>query len=363
MESITVAFFISPHGFGHAARSSAVMESIRKIFPKVIFDIYTLVPEWFFQDSLRSGYRYHSCLTDIGVVQNDPLKEDLPETINRLGEMVPFSETQVKILADELNNRCTRIVLCDISPLGIIVAKRAGIPSILIENFTWDWIYEGYLTIEPRFKPFIDLLNMYFSQADYHIQAQPLCEVSSSNLVTQPIARKSRNTREITRSLLGIKRETPTVLLTMGGIEARYDTLKPYLEMKDINFIIPAGAERPQKQDNLVLLPHHSMFYHPDLVFASDAVIGKIGYSTISETYFAGIPFGFIKRENFRESSPLAAYIQKEMPSMEVQAEAFASGAWLAKLPELLDQSKVDRRETNGADQAAKFITNVGGLS
>jgi hypothetical protein len=39
-----------------------------------------------------------------------------------------------------------------------------------------------------------------------------------------------------------------------------------------------------QSKQNLVLLPHHSGFYHPDLVNASDAVIGKVGYSTAGRT-------------------------------------------------------------------------------
>ena len=35
-------------------------------------------------------------------------------------------------------------------------------------------------------------------------------------------------------------------------------------------------------EKNLILLPHHSVFFHPDLVNASDAVVGKLGYSTLA---------------------------------------------------------------------------------
>ena len=36
------------------------------------------------------------------------------------------------------------LVVADIPPLGIAAATAAGIPSIALGNFTWDWIYSAY---------------------------------------------------------------------------------------------------------------------------------------------------------------------------------------------------------------------------
>ena len=36
------------------------------------------------------------------------------------------------------------LVVGDVPPLAFAAAHAAGIPSIAIANFTWDWIYEGY---------------------------------------------------------------------------------------------------------------------------------------------------------------------------------------------------------------------------
>ncbi len=76
-----IAYFISPHGYGHAARASAVMEELYGIDPEIEFDIFTKVPQWFFEDSLSGGFEYYSVLTDIGLVQRTPLKVDLSETL------------------------------------------------------------------------------------------------------------------------------------------------------------------------------------------------------------------------------------------------------------------------------------------
>jgi UDP-N-acetylglucosamine:LPS N-acetylglucosamine transferase len=109
---------------------------------------------------------------------------------------------------------------------------------------------------------------------------------------------------------------------------------------------------------NLVLLPHHSNFYHPDLINAADAVISKAGYSTLAEAYFAGIPFGYVSRDRFRESPKLSAFIRQNMPGFEITGETFQSGNWVDRISDLLDLKRKKTKVENGADQAAKYIVN-----
>ncbi len=59
------AYFISPHGFGHASRASAVMNQIGRLDPSVSFDIYTTVPEWFFEESMNLPFRYQAVKVDL----------------------------------------------------------------------------------------------------------------------------------------------------------------------------------------------------------------------------------------------------------------------------------------------------------
>ena len=56
-----LAYFVSPHGFGHAARACAVMQAMRAVWPRVVFEVFTLVPEWFFAESLEVGSATTSC--------------------------------------------------------------------------------------------------------------------------------------------------------------------------------------------------------------------------------------------------------------------------------------------------------------
>jgi hypothetical protein len=170
------AVFVTPHGYGHAARASAVMNAMSQVQPEAFFEIYTRVPVWFFNMSVQTGMRFHEVLTDIGLSQTTAMHVNLPETIERLNQFLPFSDQLVKSLAQQVCEQGCEKVLCDISPLGIAVAREAGLPSILVENFTWDWIYEGYLAEEPLFAPHIAYLHEAFASATYHIRTQPACD-------------------------------------------------------------------------------------------------------------------------------------------------------------------------------------------
>lgn len=355
-----IAYFITPHGYGHAARSVAIMAALNELEAGIRFEIFTRVPAWVFEDSLNFSFGFHQVLTDIGLAQKNSLVEDLPETLERLAQFLPFELALVNELADQVKRLGCQATLCDISPLGIAVAKAAGLPAVLIENFTWDWIYAGYLSSEPRLAPYISDLQGWFASADYHIQTRPMCLPQSADLTTAPVSRKYRTPAAETRRKLDLPLEAKVILLTMGGIPWDFNTFFERLAgQPDIYFIIPGGSERVMQRANLVLLPHHSEFYHPDLVNVADGVIGKLGYSTLAEVYHAGLPFGYIPRPGFRESEVLAQYVDQNMSSLAITAAQFESGAWLSRLAELLALPRIERAEPNGADEAAYFIAGL----
>ncbi len=356
-----LAVFITPHGFGHAARASAVMAAILGRLPSACFDIYTRVPSWFFANSLPTqSFVYHELRTDIGMVQNTPMQEDLDATIQALNEFLPFDPNLVHGLASELRAQADELVICDIAPLGIAAAAAAGLPSVLVENFTWDWIYAYYIDQEPRFAPHIHYLQDVFQSATMHIQASPVCEPSPSALqVTSPIGRAPLTPASEIRRRLGIPEGDRMVLVTMGGIPEQFKFLDQLPDLKGIHLIIPGGSKVPQFAGQLALLPHHSTFYHPDLIHACDTVIGKAGYSTIAEAYHAGAPFGYVIRPDWRESGPLAEFIQYQMPGLEISLDRFETGDLAGAIPALLSLPARWRNETEGSGQAADYILQL----
>lgn len=356
-----IAWFISPHGFGHAARSSAIMSALRERDHAIGFELFTKIPQWFFDDSLDFAVNYHTLLTDIGLVQTSPLKADLDATVRALNEFLPFDRTLIASLASRVKELHCELIVCDIAPLGIAVAEAAALPSVLIENFTWDWIYESYITEDARIKPFADETRRWFDAARFHIQMQPVCDPRHVDLTTHPVSRKIKSQPQDVRAALNVPANSPLVLITMGGTPAEHDFLHQLEQQRETFFVIPGGNIKQEirtmeSRNNLRLLPQHSAFFHPDLVNACDAVVGKIGYSTIAEIYRAGIPYGYVRRADFRESDSLPAFIEQHMQGMDIPETEFESGDWVARLPDLLALPRIKRNEPNGADEVADFI-------
>ncbi len=352
-----IAYFVSPHGFGHAARAAAIMAAIRDCDPDMHFDIVTQVPAWFFADSIPGGFDYHDVCTDLGLVQHSALSADLDASLRHLDAFLPFDAAQIASLAIRLT--ACQLVICDIAPMGIAVAQHLGVPSILVENFTWDWIYRPYVDAYPGFSRHIDYLASLFAAADYHVQTEPVCEPQPCHLTTRPISRRPTTPPTDIRERLQIAApaDTPMVLLTMGGIPESYPFVQQLNDrFPDLAFIIPSGGNERQRLGNVQMLPPRSAFFHPDLVQACDVVVGKAGYSTVAEVYAAGVPFGYILRDAFREACILAAFIREQMHGMAVSESAFQSGEWLDLIPALLKLPKAQRQEPNGADQAARFV-------
>jgi hypothetical protein len=362
--STRLGYFISPHGFGHAARAAAVMEAVGQLLPAVHFDIFTQVPRWFFLDSLSISFTYHSLLTDVGLVQKSSLHEDIPATLQQLAEFLPFSQPLLARLARSLQDSSPpcQLILCDISPLGLAVARTAHIPSVLIENFTWDWIYDGYPDQAAALAPYISYLRRQFRTANFHIQTEPVCRPEPTHFTSRPVSRQFRSTRTQTRHRLNLTTTDKLVLLTMGGTPWNYTFLSRLKHQRDVNFVIAGGRSRGNlhNQENVIILDANSGVFHPDLIAAADAVIGKVGYSTLAEVYQTGVPFGYIARPHFRESEVLIRYIRENMSGLPIPEEEFLQGDWITiKLPALLEMPRSNRAGGSGASQIAAYVISL----
>ena len=354
----SVAFFVTAHGFGHASRACAVAQTLARIAPDTRVELFTGIPQWYFSQSLKE-FGYHRMDCDTGPIQKDALTTDLAATLKKLDEDIPFARKRLDSLVSKLQRLHCAMVVCDIAPLGIAAARDAGLPCILIENFTWDWIYAELAARDPNFERFSSFLKPLFASVDLHIQSTPVCRPTTSAKQVNPISRSPRHSAPDTRKALALDPDRPLVFITMGGVPQGH----PYvgsLETKfsGIDFVI-AGASRTEHRAarNVLMLPPNSIHYHPDLVRAADVVIGKAGYSTIAEVFHAGAPFGYFVRDDSPEMPPLVEFLHDNVKGLALRATGYPSGDWLPHLQDLLSQRKDARQDVeNGAIQCARLI-------
>lgn len=354
-----IAYFISSHGFGHAARASAVMNELNKL-GKYQFVIFSEVPIWFFQETLKFLFDYKIYKTDVGLIQNDPFNEDLKETIKALEKIFPVASDELLELSKILFKLKIDLVICDISPIGILAANSASIPSLLIENFTWDWIYKPYQEQFPEFTRFSNYLQEIFNKSSFHLQTEPICNRRKKYPLINPIFREPTKKRTQVRNELGVGQNELLVLITMGGIPFIIPDSLSFTGYKNLKIVIPgANVKNETVFENILFLPHHHHYFHPNLVHASDIVIGKIGYSTIAETFSADLPFLFISRKGFRESFYLEEFVKKRMIGKEIKHNFLDNDDWLSVAMEIYQRSKEKSQIINGAKEASNFIMSI----
>ena len=354
-------YFISSHGFGHAARAAAIIAALTDREPTSRFTLFTKVPSWFFEDSLQRKIELRPA-TDLGLIQTDALTEDLGATLAQLRERIPYREEEIDGLARQVDELKPDLVLCDIAPIGLAVARRCGVPSVLIENFTWDWIYRGYVDECPGLAPIADYLEEVFASADHHVQVEPYCVPSPEVHQVGPVSRKPRGSRSDVRRKLGVPEDAPMAMITMGGIEWSYDDLVSQLDHDGDLWLVIPGSKRHEKRGRLVRLPHRSEFFHPDLIQAADVVISKLGYSTVAEVYRAGVPMGYLPRSRFPESDKVEAWVKANLTCRRLEASELESSAWLETVRELMKGPRRVPERGDGADGVARIASEIGAL-
>ncbi|MGB3210792.1 MAG: hypothetical protein WBB19_08840 [Desulforhopalus sp.] len=350
-----IACFVSPHGFGHATRAIAVVEALQRIRPDIHTHFFTTVPRSLFDQTL-ADFTYHPAVVDVGLVQSSALDSDIPATIKQLDRFLPFS----KALVVDLAAKCARcsLILCDIAPLGITVAQYAGLPSILVENFTWDWIYQPYLKKHLKLQPHAQFLEKKFAQADYRIQTEPLCFPAKRDLHCGPIFRRVKGNHFSLRQDLGCGYKK-LVVVTMGGIFQKIPSHLNMAEFSHMHFLFTGQAETKQIGENIALLAQDSGIYHPDLFCIADVVVCKTGYSTIAECCQAGARVISVGRADFPESKVLQSYLQDRLGGVSITQEMYQDGRWMTLASNLLTTPKPAAVSENSADQVADFLSGL----
>ena len=301
-EPVTIVFYISGHGFGHASRSIELLTELAARRPGARLIARTAVPLWLFRAAAPAQVEVRPIETDTGVVQIDSLNVDEPETARRAARFYETFDRRVDEEAAFLAAERATVVLGDIPPLAFAAAKRAGVPSVAIGNFTWDWIYGGYDAFGAMGNDgagVIDVVRDAYATATRALRLPLHGGFEAMAAVTSDIpfiARRSRRDAAETRARLGIAGDRPFVLACFSAA----DLDLPYQLIADTEHLTVLAPERE---------PPAALSY-PDLVAAADVVVSKPGYGIVSECVANGTPLLYTSRGRFVEYDVFVA----EMP-------------------------------------------------
>ena len=354
---LVIAVFVTSHGFGHASRTSAVLNALLESTKVAQILLFGKTPKWFWRNNFpqHTNYTCFTETTDVGLIQASPFEHDIVKTLSRLQDFFKNQCSLVNKIVEEINHTEIDLVLSDISSLGIKVGNKLGVPTVLVENFTWSWIYQDFTTENIYFKEFINLLEKAYKLVDLRFQCNPFCEYSDSARQVSPVFRPPSQNITLTKNELGFSEYESFFLLTTGGIEQSYE--QELLHKAKVNIVVPGNYSGLSRAKNIVYLPMNTKIPFPDLVYAATAVIGKAGYGTIAEAWGMQKPFFGVYRKNFRESSVLRDFAEKELIHKEIEENQLKDLSWLKDID--FKKSVFPARKNNGANEIVQQILQM----
>ncbi|KAK4564684.1 hypothetical protein RGQ29_006670 [Quercus rubra] len=314
---LVFAYYVSGHGFGHATR---VVEVVRHLI-LAGHDVHmvTGAPDFVFTSEIQSPrLLFRKVVLDCGAVQADALTVDPIASLEKYSQMSVLPRASV--LATEiqwLNSIKADLVISDVVPIACRAAADAGIRSVCVTNFSWDFIYAEYVMV-----------------AGSHYRS-----------VLQQV-----------RKDLGVPDDVKLVIFNFGGQPAGWKLKEEYLPAGWLCLVCGA-SDNQELPPNFIKLAKD--VYTPDLIAASDCMLGKIGYGTVSEAMAYKLPFIFIRRDYFNEEPYLREMLENYQGGVEMARRDMLSGCWIPYLERAVNLKPCYEGGTNGGELAAHILQDT----
>ena len=344
-----IVYYISGHGFGHATRSIELIRAIGARRDDVRFIVRTDAPQWLFERA-AIPIEVQPFEPDVGVVQIDGLRPDEEGTARRAESFYRNFDRRVEHEATLLRQVAADIVLGDVPPIAFAAARRAGLASVAIANFPWDWIYDAYPAFERIAPDAISIIRRAYAAATLALRL-PLhggFEPMAGLIRDIPfIARRATRDRRETRRVLGVADDARLVLATFGG----YPVPLPFDDRsRRAPFTIVTVNQHPP--DGLT---------HQDIVTAADVVVSKPGYGIVSECVAHDTPLLYTSRGHFVEYDVFVDQMPRVLRCRHISQDDLLGGRWSDAIDALLHQpAPPEQPRTDGAEVAATEILKLG---
>ena len=365
-----ILFYVSGHGFGHAARSAEVINALHRLDAGVRVTLRTDVPEWFLRASITAPVDIIPGEVDTGMVQPDSLSIDEDETARQAAWFYSTFTARITEEVHHIARLRPTLIASDIPPLAFAAAAEAGVPSVAIGNFTWDWIYSLYPQFT-RLAPGVTALVEWAQSKATHALRLPFC----GGFATMPsvediplIARIAGTSREETRARLRLPDARPLVLATFGG----HGGAVPLDVAASPEFLLVAtdyeARDRPRPSSNIRIVSAHELqtnrLTYTDLLAACDVAATKLGYGIVSECVANQVGMLYTTRGRFIEQDVFIHEMPAYLRCHQVHPDEVRSGRWETGVREVLSQPdppKSMRRDGAEVAAARLLATNPSG--
>lgn len=347
-KSTTICYYISSHGYGHAARACQVMAALPdnvRLIARTSVD-----PAFIARESGRK-VKVVPGQFDTGVIQKDNRTLDWPATFRQARQLLKDTAAGLLDETDFLRKNKVDLVVCDVPPAPLEAARMAGIPSVVVGNFTWVEIFQREARNHPEAAELADLWREQYALATLAVRSTPAFPMKYFRHVetVEPIARRGKNRRAEILKFLGLPAKTRLVLLYFGTFGDDSLKLPTLPDTALLSFT-------PMPKPAIVLDP--ARWHFPDALASVHCVIAKPGYGTTGECMANGTPMIYHPRTEFAEYPLLREAIKEWGGGVQISLRDLEQGK-LTKSIETAARLRPPRVSSGGAKQTAALLMDL----
>lgn len=360
---LSIAYYVSAHGYGHGVRSCDIIRAVNELYPQLTVYIISALPSAFLSNRIGSSANpVRSASFDVGMVQLDSIRVDVDATLSRVERL--YSQRR-ELAAQESawlkeNNIC--LAVADIPALPLEAAALLGIRRLAVGNFGWDWIYSDFAPEDPHWNPIVEALREEYGKTNLLLRL-PFCEsmkafprIEDIPLVASP----GRTRRADIAALTGCDPDKKWILLSFTSLDWDAPALERVEKIEEYQFF----TVRPLAWQTRNIHPlDREQITFSDVIASVDAVISKPGYGILSDCIVNQKPLIYAERRDFLEYAILEASIGKYLRNVHIRSADLYRGDLRESLDRIWHSPDPQASVPRGGDRvAAHRIAQFTGL-
>ncbi len=360
-----IVAYVSGHGFGHLTRTSEVLRLVHQLDPEQALAVVSSAPAPLFRGAVGERLAVRSDECDVGLVQRGALMIDEAASLARWRAFVADWDAHVRREAEWLRAQHADLVLGDVPPLAFAAAEAAGLPSVALANFSWDWVFRHYAARHPGMNEAAEWAAAAYRHAQLLLRLPFAGDLSVFQRIEDVplIARRSALEPGEVRRRLGIDDRRPLVLWSFGGHGLPGFAPSVLSALSDFRFVMTDVAAPPPP--NVLSLDERRLapagLRYTDLVAAADVVISKPGYGIVTDALSGRTPLVYTERGDFPEYPILVRDMAAYLPAVFVSNEDLLAGRVREAIDAALRQPWPPTPPLDGAEVVARRLLGLVG--
>jgi hypothetical protein len=356
-----LAVYISGHGFGHATRTAEVLRAVRERDRALPVAVCTSAPGFLFEGVVFPPLALRRVECDVGLVQKDALVIDEEGTAAAWRDFMMGWDALVAQEARWLGETGARLVLGDIPPLAFAAAGAAGVRSVALGNFSWDWVYGHLSSRVPALGEAAARCREAYVRADRLLRLPFAGDLTAFRRIEDVplVVRKPPMAKADARRRLGLDAR-PAVLLSFGGLGLPGLRPAAFGSLAGYQLLLTGRAGDGRVPSNLRRLEGDALaavgLSYPDLVAAADVVVTKPGYGIVTDCIGAGTRLVYTDRGDFPEYPIMVAEMRLYLPAVFASNDEVREGRLGPALETVLAMPFPDPPRIDGAAVAAEKL-------